>query len=179
MTTHLQTSGHPLSSNLFLALEQKNTSAGLLNDKQSNKRILKSEPFEKIQRILIFDIVNEILVRKLLLEGPPQQWFSPNMLAGRKPRGQQLLEELCSELDQLQNNNLKRSLHEEDDSLESIIWENLMHHSMDWNCNHEIPNLVLDLERLIFKDLITEVVNSEGAGLQGRPGGRCRKLFSM
>lgn len=166
--------------NLLLALEQTKASAGLLNDKQSDKRSIKSEPAEKIQRLLIFDTVNEILACKLLLEGHPQQWFSPNKLSGRKTRGQQLLEELCSEVDQLQNNNLNRSLDEEDDSLRSIIWEDLMHRSMDWtDCHSEIPGVVLDIERLIFKDLITEVLYSERAGQQGRLGRPCRKLLSM
>uniref|UniRef100_A0A2N9INE6 DUF4378 domain-containing protein n=1 Tax=Fagus sylvatica TaxID=28930 RepID=A0A2N9INE6_FAGSY len=179
MTIQLQASSHPINSNLFLELEQTKASAGLLNDKQSEKRIVKSEPAEKIQRKLTFDAVNESLARKLSLEGPPQHWFSPNKLAGRKPRGQQLLEELCSEVDQLKNNNLSRSLDEEDDCLKSIILEDLMHRSMDWiDYRCEIAGVVLDVERLIFKDLITEVLNSEGAGLQGRPGGYCKKLFS-
>lgn len=164
MTVQLQVSGYPINYNVLLALEQTKASAGLLNDKQSDKRIIKSEPAEKIQRLLIFDIVNEILDRKFQLEGPPQQWFSPNKLPGRKTRGQKLLEELCSEVDQLQN----------------IIWEDLMHRSMDWtDCHSEIPGVVLDVERLIFKDLITEVVHSERIGRQGRPGRLCRKLLSM
>ncbi|KAK7850325.1 protein longifolia 2 [Quercus suber] len=179
MTIQLQASSHPIDYKVFLALEQKKEGAGLLNDTQSDIRLVKSEPTEKIQRKLTFDAVNEILVRKLLLEGPHQHWFLPNKLAGRKPRGQQLLEELCSEVDQLKNNNLNRSLDEEDDSLRSIILEDLRHQSVDWiDCHCEISGVVLDVERLIFKDLITDVFNSEVAGLQGRPGGHCRKLFS-
>ncbi|KAG6660180.1 hypothetical protein CIPAW_03G087900 [Carya illinoinensis] len=117
---------------------------------------------------------------ELLLGGPLGKWFSPNKLAGRKPRGQQLLEEMCSAVDQLQNNHLNRSLDEGDDSLRSIISEDLMQQSMDWiDCPCEIPSIVLDLERLIFKDLITEFVNWERVGLKGRPGRRSRKLFSM
>jgi hypothetical protein len=165
MTVQLQVSCYPFNYNVLLASEQTKASAGLLNDKQSDKRIIKSESAEKIQRLLIFDIVNEILARKLLLEGPPQQWFSPNKLPGRKTRGQQLLEELCSEVDQLQNINR---------------WEDLMYQSMDWtDCHSEIPGVVLDVERLIFKDLITEIVYSEGIGRQGRPSRPCRKLLSM
>ncbi|KAE8021820.1 hypothetical protein FH972_007677 [Carpinus fangiana] len=165
MTVQLQVSGYPINYNVLLALEQTKASAGLLNDKQSDKRIIKSESAEKIQRLLIFDIVNEILARKLLLEGPPQQWFSTNKLPGRKTRGQQLLEELCSEVDQLQNINR---------------WEDLMYQLMDWtDCHSEIPGVVLDVERLIFKDLITEIVYSEGIGRRGRPGRPCRKLLSM
>ncbi|XP_035547981.1 protein LONGIFOLIA 1-like [Juglans regia] len=180
MTIQLQASGHAIDSEVFLALEQTKGSAGLLNDKLSGKKIVKSEHPEKIQRILVFDTVNEILAQKLLLGGPLPKWFSPNKLAGRKPRGQQLLEEMCSAVDQLQNNHLNRSLDEEDDSLRSIISEDLMQQSMDWiDCPCEIPGIVLDLERLIFKDLITEVVNGERAGLKGKPGGRSRKLFSM
>ncbi|KAG6720856.1 hypothetical protein I3842_03G083800 [Carya illinoinensis] len=180
MTIQLQALGHAIDPEVFLALEQTEASAGLLNDKLSGKKIVKSEHSEKIQRILVFDTVNEIFAQKLLLGGPLGKWFSPNKLAGRKPRGQQLLEEMCSAVDQLQNNHLNRSLDEGDDSLRSIISEDLMQQSMDWiDCPCEIPSIVLDLERLIFKDLITEFVNWERVGLKGRPGRRSRKLFSM
>ncbi|XP_041007593.1 protein LONGIFOLIA 2-like [Juglans microcarpa x Juglans regia] len=179
-TIRLQASGHHINFNSFFALEQTKASAGLLNDKQSDERIFNLEPSEKIQRVLECDTVNEILVRKLLLgcPTPPQKWLSPNKIAARNPKGQQLLEEICSEVDRLKNNNLNRSLVEEYDSL-SIISEDLTHRSMKWIDFHcEIPGLVLDIEWLIFEDLITENVNSQGVGLQGQSGGPFRKLFS-
>ncbi|KAG7982385.1 hypothetical protein I3843_04G049900 [Carya illinoinensis] len=180
-TIQLQASGHHINFNSFLALEQTKASAGLLNDMQSDERIFNLEPSEKIQRVLVFDTVNEILVRKLLLgcPTPPQKWLSPNKQAAGNPKGQQLLEEICSEVDLLKNNNLNRSLVGEYDSLRSIISEDLTHRSMKWiDCHCEIPGLVLDIERLIFKDLITEIVNSQGVGLQGQSGGPFRKPFS-
>ncbi|MFS8017138.1 putative protein LONGIFOLIA [Helianthus anomalus] len=89
---------------------------------------------EKIKRKLIFDIVNNILVRKL------------SRTSNRKGKildAKKLLEELCIEINDL-NTNKK---------------------SEDWDdyCN-EVPALVLDIERLIFKDLITEIKNVAVSG---------------
>ena len=93
-------------------------------------------------------------------------WGQPNELAGTTLKGKQLLDELCTEIDQLQPQNRNVSLvHEE---------ENLKHHQAIWtNCCNEMPNIVLDVERLIFKDLITEVVRGEVAN---HPGTHCRQL---
>ena len=150
---------------LFFALEQMKTKRPL-NIEGSAKKIPRNINPEQMQRKLIFDVVNDILVQKLILDSSSALWCQPNELAGTTLKGKQLLDELCTEIDQLQPQNRNVSLvHEE---------ENLKHHQAIWtNCCNEMPNIVLDVERLIFKDLITEVVRGEVAN---HPGTHCRQL---
>ncbi|KAF3444876.1 hypothetical protein FNV43_RR14569 [Rhamnella rubrinervis] len=169
-------SDHLINPNLFLELEKIKATTQFSYNGHTSKRIPQPKPDHKIQRKLLFDVVNELLVRKLMVQDSFNQWISPDK---RKPRGHQLLRELFSEVDRLQGNNSSSKLDNEDDSLGSIICEDMVHWSLNWTeCDSEIPEVVLDIERLIFKDLITEVVSGERAGLQGRPGGYCRQLFT-
>ncbi|XP_058778836.1 protein LONGIFOLIA 1-like [Vicia villosa] len=148
-TLHL--SGHPINPTLFLALEKIKTNATNLNIAQTNNTQ------EKMQRKLVFDVVNEILFQKLITESS----YKPYHPEQRKPEGQHLLDMLCTEIDKLQHNNRNVDLADEDEFLTSIVSEDLVQHSATTECCNEIPNLVLDIERLIFKDLITEIVRSE------------------
>ncbi|GAV83927.1 DUF4378 domain-containing protein [Cephalotus follicularis] len=167
----LHPSGQLINPKLFLALEQ---TKGRTNGEHIGEKIANSEPIEKIQRKLVFDAVNEILFRKLVLEDSFSQCLSNHKLAGRRPKGQQLLRDLCSEVDHLQAYNFNHSTDTEDDILRSISCQ-----SIDWtDCHSKISGVVLDVERLIFKDLISEVVNCEAAGPRGRPSRHCRQLFS-
>lgn len=169
-------SGHPINPSLYLALEQTKKNGGLSNDKRNGQRINKSEAIQKHHRKLVFDAVNEILASKL---PSYNKCFSPNKLADRRLRGKQLMQDLCNEIDNRYTNNTHRSSEDEEDSLKGILWEDLTHQSAEWTSfQTELPLLVLDLERLIFKDLITEVVSGIRANLQVRPGGHCRQLFS-
>ncbi|KAG5001194.1 hypothetical protein JHK87_022266 [Glycine soja] len=157
--------GHLVDPKLFFALEQMKTKMHF-NIKDSAKKIRRIINPEKMQRKLIFDVVNDILVQKLILDNSSALWCQPNELAGTTLKGKQLLDELCTEIDQLQPQNRNFSLVHED--------ENLKHHHAIWtNCCNEMPNIVLDIERLIFKDLITEVVRGEVANHSGR---HCRQL---
>ncbi|KAK0585508.1 hypothetical protein LWI29_029600 [Acer saccharum] len=180
MSFQLHPSGHLINPNLFLVLEQNQESTRLLNAEHKDKKTIHSETTnEKDHRKLIFDTVNEILVHKLSLEGSPKQWVSPSKLVGKRPRQQQLLRDLCKEVDRLQANNSNCSLDDEEDCLTSIIWEDFMHGSINWtDCQSEISWLALDVERLIFKDLITEIVRDETTSLHCQPGRHCRQLFS-
>ncbi|KAL5741419.1 hypothetical protein ACOSP7_028151 [Xanthoceras sorbifolium] len=181
MSFQLHPSGHLINPNLFLVLEQNKACTRFLNAGYKDKKTIHSKNTnEKAQRKLIFDAVNEILVHKLLLEGSSKQWVSPSKLVDKRPRQQQLLRDLCTEVDRLQANSSNCSLEDEEDCLRSIIWQDMMQGSMDWTgCQSEISWLALDVERLIFKDLITEIVNDETASQHGQPAGRhCRQLFS-
>ncbi|KAB2610392.1 protein LONGIFOLIA 1-like [Pyrus ussuriensis x Pyrus communis] len=170
-TSELHTSDHLINPNLFLALEDIRT-----NTMPSD---LQPKPDEKLQRKLVFEVVNEFLVQKLVVEDSLKQWFPPHKLADGKPRSQQLLKELCSEVDQLQRKNLNGSLDDEDESLRNILLEDFMDQAKNWTeCDSEIPGVVLDVERLIFKDLINEIVSGDSVGLHGWFGGHCRQLFS-
>lgn len=85
---------------------------------------------------------------------------------------------MCSEVDQLQAKP-NCSIHDEDDGLRSILSEDMVFQTLNWeDCHSEIPGIVLDIERLIFKDLISEVVSGEVASHPGRPAVRCKRLFS-
>ncbi|KAJ1382323.1 DUF3741-associated sequence motif [Sesbania bispinosa] len=167
-------SGYLINPMLFLALEQIRTNKMHFNIEHSAMKIAKMNNPEQMQRKLIFDVVNDVLVQKLILESSSTLWYQPNQPAGRKLEGQQLLDELCTEIDKLQHKNRNISLANEDENLESLLWEDLMQHpTICTEYNSEIPNIVLDIERLIFKDLITEVVRGEVANNSGK---HCRKL---
>ncbi|KAI8031892.1 Protein LONGIFOLIA 2 [Camellia lanceoleosa] len=173
----LHPSGHLINPNLFLVLEQTKGRIELPDAERSNEKINKLKFNGKIHRKLIFDTVNETLVHKLTAAGFSELGISPNKLRLSSLTGQKLLEELCSEMDHLQPNS-DYSLHDEDDCLISILREDMMLQTQNWADNHsEIPGVVLDIERLIFKDLIGEVVSGEVAGLPGRRTKHCRRLF--
>ncbi|KAJ4973611.1 hypothetical protein NE237_006785 [Protea cynaroides] len=177
MSIQLHPSGHPINPDLFFVLEQTKASTGMVIDKS-----IRSRPNqEKLHRKLVFDAVNEILVRKLTSTGPsPEPWLRANKLAGRTLNAQQLLKELCSELDQLQVKNSVCSFdEEEEDSLENMLWEDVMHESENWtDFRKDVPGVVLDVERSVFKDLIDEIVNGEAASLRTKPSRRCSQLFA-
>lgn len=144
----LHSSGYLINPMMFLVLEE-------IKKNKMHFNIAKMNNNEKNQRKLIFDVVNEILVQKLMLESSCQ----PYRPEGRKPEGQQVLDMLCTEIDKLQHKNF--SLANEDENLTTILCEDLAQHSTIKDCYKEMPNIVLDIERLIFKDLITEVVRTE------------------
>lgn len=150
---HLHPTGSLINPELFNILE-----------KNKNTHESKSSKSEKMRRKMIFDSVNDVLVQILRKK------------KGRIPNGEKILMELWSEINNLQSN--KGS--EQYDEVLNIIAMDVNKKSEDWddNCN-EIPNLALDIERLIFKDLISEIVNFEVASLQYGPQKHCRKLFIM
>ncbi|WCJ25574.1 Protein LONGIFOLIA 1 [Euphorbia peplus] len=177
-TIQLYQTGYPINPGVFLALEQVKASTMLSNDKKIRTKTSQSR-LQSTQRKLVFDVVNEILIDKFQLENHSKHCCSPNTLVNHRPRSQQLLGELCSEVDRLQGNAFNFGLDSEDDALTGILQADLMQQSTQWTaCNSEIPGLVLDIERLIFKDLITEVVTCETLGLGVQSAGRCRQLFS-
>ncbi|GJZ36121.1 longifolia 1-like protein [Tanacetum coccineum] len=71
------------------------------------------------------------------------------------------------------------SLHEEDDGLKTILWEEELKRAESWtDYDGELPVIALELERLIFEDLVNEVVlveASHGKRIQPR---RCRRRLS-
>lgn len=151
-------SGYPINPTVFLALEQIQTGKKHFNVEHGAKKIVKMNNPQQMQRKLIFDVINEILVQKLILESSTL-WCQPNQPAGRKLKGKQLLDDLCTKIDKLQHKNRNLNLAHEDEKLTSLLWEDLTQQPTTCaECFSEIPNVVLDIERLIFKDLITEAV---------------------
>lgn len=167
--THLQIhpSGHLIDPKLFFLLEENKTSPQDSSGGHNTR---------KVQRRLIFDAVNELLFCKLVLDGSLKRWSSSNNKATMKYRSERLFRDLCSEIDQLQNT--WSSVNEDEDVLRSIQWQDLKKEPVSWTDHEqEMSGLVLDVERLIFKDLITEIVSREGDDLQSRNGRLCRQLF--
>ncbi|KAJ4841671.1 hypothetical protein Tsubulata_019420 [Turnera subulata] len=170
---HLHPRGHIINPDLFLALEQSRANSKHITADTSCISTCQSETHTKIRRQLLFDVVNEIVAYRLLPGN------SSHRLACKRPKGLELWEDLCSEVDKLQDNNSICSLDNEDDGLKNIMWHDMMRDSMQWTaCSDEIPAVVLDVERLIFKDLISEFLASEGFSGQGLSARHCRQSFS-
>ncbi|XP_061376724.1 protein LONGIFOLIA 2-like [Gastrolobium bilobum] len=181
LTFQLHSSGHPINPELFLVLEQTKASSLLSKEETSHGKVayLKLINTEKIHRKLIFDAVNEILGAKLGFSTEP--WFQPNYnrLTKKTLSAQKLLKELCFEIEKFQAKKQECCLEDEqDDGLKSMLWEDVMQGSQSFTDFHgEIPGFVLDVERLIFKDLVDEVVIGEAASLRVKSLVRRRKLF--
>nr|GLL22112.1 protein LONGIFOLIA 2-like isoform X2 [Ipomoea trifida] len=171
-------SGLPINPELFLVLEQTRASTSV-KEEYSGENIAQLKSKEKVHRKLVFDLVNEILATKLAFLGTfSEPWVKPQKLAKNTLNAQKLLRELCSEIEQLQAKSSKCEVEDEDDELKNILWEDVLHRSGSWtDFNHEISAIVLDVERLVFKDLIGEIVRGEGENSRNKPSRR-RQLFT-
>lgn len=171
-------SGLPINPELFLVLEQTRASTSV-KEEYSGENIAQLKSKEKVHRKLVFDLVNEILATKLAFLGTfSDPWVKPQKLAKNTLNAQKLLRELCSEIEQLQAKSSKCEVEDEDDELKNILWEDVLHRSGSWtDFNHEISAIVLDVERLVFKDLIGEIVRGEGENSRNKPSRR-RQLFT-
>ncbi|KAG8477191.1 hypothetical protein CXB51_030716 [Gossypium anomalum] len=110
---------------------------------------------------LTFGEVNEIRVRKLVKQS--SEIDKPCVVEDRKPKRQDVVRDSCSDKDKLQTVSSTR-LDDEINSVQSILMGDLKVGAMDWSkCKSEIPWVVLDVERLIFKDLICEIISGEAA----------------
>lgn len=160
-TDKLFSSPHLINPDMFHVLEQtediREAVNGAVVEKSDELKLDK-----RIQRKMIFDLVDEILVRKitssrLSTEGKKQT----------SPQG--LLKEVHLEMDRLSRI--------PDCNLE-LLTADMKHQSEDWvDYSGEVPALVLDIERLIFKDLINEVIQGEIMDARDWPKRHCRKLF--
>ncbi|XXG63423.1 hypothetical protein AAC387_Pa05g1620 [Persea americana] len=171
----LHSSGQLINPDLFLVLEQTKIS-WLSKTEPACESILRSKAKkDKLKRKLMFDVVNEILIQKLALNDSQREpWILPSKIAGEIPSGQRLLKELCSEIDLLKPDKLKCNL---DDN--SIVREDVMHRAESWKDFHkELSGLVLDIERLIFKDLVDEIVSGELLRVQAKQNRQRRQLFA-
>ncbi|XP_028763575.1 protein LONGIFOLIA 1 isoform X2 [Neltuma alba] len=180
LTFQLHPSGHPINPELFFVLEQTKASSFIPKEECGPGKVACSKlNAEKFHRKLIFDAVNEILGVKLaLVSSSPEPWVKPSRLTKKSLGAQKLLKELCFEIEKIQFKKPESS-QEHEDGLGRILSEDVMHGSESWIDFHgEISGVVLDAERLIFKDLIDEIVIGEAAGLRIKSGRR-RNLFGM
>ncbi|XP_027329395.1 protein LONGIFOLIA 1-like [Abrus precatorius] len=179
LSFQIHSSGYPINPELFLVLEQTKASSLLSKEETSPGKVayLKLNK-EKFHRKLIFDAVNEILGAKLGSSLEP--WFQPNnnRLTKKPLSAQKLLKELCFEIEKIQAKKPECCLDNEDDGLKNMLWEDVTHGSESWtDFQGDLPAVVLDIERLIFKDLVDEIVIGESAGLRVKSSVRRRKLF--
>ncbi|GFZ16999.1 hypothetical protein Acr_26g0002690 [Actinidia rufa] len=117
---------------------------------------------------------------RVILVGFGGDFPEPWLKLKKSLNAQKLLREMCSEIDQRQ---AKKSdfglLEDEDDWLKRILWENLVHRPESWTDFHsEISGMSLDVERLIFTDLVGEIVHGEAASLRTKPDRHCRRIFA-
>ncbi|XP_068654176.1 protein LONGIFOLIA 2-like [Aristolochia californica] len=172
-------SGNPINPDLFLVLEQTKATrvAKAYPTCEANQPKPKND---KLHRKLLFDTVNEILMKKLPMADQTELWVQANKFTRVIPSGQRLLQELCSEIDKLDSGGLDNvSDDEDDDGLKLILKEDVLQRGESWTDFHKkVPSVVLDVERLLFKDLVDEIVNLESSRLPVKPGRRRRQLFS-
>ncbi|CAH9118753.1 unnamed protein product [Cuscuta epithymum] len=161
-TAQLHPSGHLINPMLFHVLEQAEKRS-LPTCRGPPKKLARMQYEQKTCRKLVFDTVNEILVDKLA--------FEYSVMQGRSFSGQKILKELYAEMDHLRPES-DYSLDTQDDELVEIIKGDLKNELEDWVKHRgELPSLVLDIERLIFKDLLTEEI--------GIPRRHPRRLFTF
>lgn len=157
--TQLNESKGLINPHLFQILEQAKSKIEVQEDEHNDKKINQSRLHEKIFRKLIFDTTDEILVKILISSGFSEPWVSPNKLGFKSLTGKKLLEKICSRMN----------------DLEADFECNLLNN--DEANPLEVSGVVLDIERMIFKDLISEIVSGE-AGLPSCLNRPRRQLFT-
>ncbi|KAL9271064.1 LONGIFOLIA 2-like protein [Drosera capensis] len=185
----LHPSGHPINPELFFVLEQTKAKTVRVTPEPEYPILSTPDP-DKLHRKLMFDTVNEILARKFASAMlPPKPWFRCDKLSWSL-NAQKLLRELCAEIDQLRPQELKCCSLEDDNDvhgekqegdgfLDRILCEDLTHRRGRWiDFYGDIPVVVLDIERSIFKDLVNEIVVGEAAGSNHTGSRHRRQLFS-
>ncbi|KAL3813473.1 hypothetical protein ACJIZ3_014741 [Penstemon smallii] len=161
---------HLINPEMFHVLEQTESIMEGANGEPISKNDWKKLN-QKSHRKIVFDMVNEILIRKTTLG-------RLSTMGTKRMSHQGTLKEVYKEVDRLQR--MQHCNHDdEDDGLIKLLTADMMYQSEDWtNYNGGVPALALDIERLIFKDLINEVVMGEVIGLDDLPNMHCRQLFT-
>ncbi|XP_031744429.1 protein LONGIFOLIA 1 isoform X2 [Cucumis sativus] len=159
-TFQLHPNGNPIDPELFFILEK--TKVGGLPPKEgfSPARASYSNR-EKCDRKLIFDAVNEILNENLALidGGSPEPWLKPTKIAKEGFSGQKILKQLCNKIEQFQAKKFRCNFDDMKDDSMSILQDDLMHQSRSWtDFQGDVYDVVLDVERSIFKDLVNEII---------------------
>ncbi|CAL9128674.1 unnamed protein product [Musa textilis] len=132
-----QSSDQAISPDLFSVLEQPKHGCPSNHDRRNHRK-------------LVFDVVNEILAHKI-------ESFSNGLLQTRKPSGQHLLAELCSEIERLQAESTRSSSWEDD--VNYISGKEVLHGSEWVDFGMEQPRVALEIEKLISEDLIHETLS--------------------
>ncbi|KAK8943880.1 Protein LONGIFOLIA 1 [Platanthera guangdongensis] len=122
---------------------------------------------QRLHRQLVYDVVNEILARK-------REAFSSGLIKHDKFSSPHLLKELRSEIKCLQSS---RDGNPQDK--DPIFTADLLRRSKAWDrFESEVPVVVLETERLVFADLIDEIVSSLSAVVLERKERHIRQLLA-
>ena len=141
MPSQFQLPSYPINPRVFLMLEQAKPAAG------------------KLQRKLIFDLANELIARKIHNGGSVKQPLQ--LFRCKKSSGWHLFKELCSEIEILQSEASIIRFSEEGEE-ESKPAMNAVDEMGKWKSfDSELQEIVLDIERYIFKNLIDEVISGK------------------
>ncbi|CAL9062991.1 unnamed protein product [Musa banksii] len=149
-------SDQAINPDLFSVLEQPKHGCPSNHDRRNHRK-------------LVFDVVNEILAHKM-------ESFSNGLLQTRKPSGQHLLAELCSEIERLQAEST-RSTSSEDD-VNYISGKEVLHRSEWVDFDMEQPRVALEIEKLISEDLIHETVSDATEAVLRVKTGKLRRQQS-
>ncbi|CAM8933957.1 unnamed protein product [Rhodiola kirilowii] len=175
----LHPSGNLINPELFNVLEQTKSSAHI--SKINHKDISANADESKSHRKLIFDAVNEILINKLSSNGNLADYTVKHYKLAKKVLNKKnLIKELCTEMEQFQPKKTKKNKQEckfgdeedeNDGAVKDLLWEDVMHRSSDsWSgFESEISEVVLDIERSLFKNLVNEIVISDAVSYRLRP----------
>ncbi|GAB2228667.1 hypothetical protein Droror1_Dr00022790 [Drosera rotundifolia] len=151
-----------INPKLFCILEQTRSILPSAAELASSNRNVASRLEDKVERRLVFNVTNEILVQKLYFTDLYPK-LSPS--CSKKPKGSsisgpRLLKELTAEIESLQANRSNNKFDNEEDFLRGIIEKDLINGSRDWMLfGEEVLGLALDVEHLIFKDLVVELLD--------------------
>lgn len=176
----LHTSGYPINPDLFHVLEQRKAGwaskpVGIHQGRSGTK----SDP-KRAHRKLMFDTVNELLLQKFEKETTVfsvSSFTRAKDLPEKTLSGQQLVKFISSELESLEMEQSR--ICQKEGSV--IPDEEILQRLQGWTSfSKELPGMVLEIERSIFKELVDEVVHSESAnGPQMKSAGRRRRrLFT-
>ncbi|KAL3643867.1 protein of unknown function (DUF4378) [Castilleja foliolosa] len=130
--------------------------------------IKKNELNQKMQRRVVFDTVNEILVHRITA-----------VERGKRTSPHGIMREFYMEMYYLSSMAYQHLEDDEDDGSIRLITADMKYRSDEWaDYGDEVPAMMLEIERLIFKDLVNEVVNSQVKGFHDWPKKHCRQLFT-
>ncbi|VAH30966.1 unnamed protein product [Triticum turgidum subsp. durum] len=173
----LHASGYPINPDLFLVLEQRKS--GWTSKPEGFHQSRRSDDPKRAHRKLMFDAVNMLLLDKFEKE---TSVHAASSLTGAREvsSGQQLVKAICSEIEYLKT---ERSRMCQEKSSSVIPDAEILHRLEGWTTSfgqQQLPGMILEIERSIFKELVDEVVRGEAAdGPQARAGRRGRRrLFA-
>ncbi|KAL5198978.1 hypothetical protein ABZP36_002490 [Zizania latifolia] len=177
----LHTSGYLINPDLFLVLEQRKSGwISKTEGMHQSRSTTRPDDPKRARRKLMFDAVNELLLQKFEKETTVHS--ASSLTGGRDPlsSGQQLVKTICSGIECLETE--RSRMCQEDSSVipDAEILQRLEGWSPSFS-RRELPAMVLEIERSIFKELVDEVVHGHGESADGQPakvGRRRRRLFA-